>query len=394
MTEITRWSATETAKRIRAKEVSVSEVTAAHIAQMQAVNPAINAITHEVSEALDVARDMDAQGVPDDAGPLWGVPVTIKVNIDMAGYPNTNGVPAFKDMIAAEDSPVTANLKKAGAVTIGRTNTPEFSMRWCTSNPLHGVSLNPWNPEITPGGSSGAAAAAVVSGIGAIAHGNDLGGSLRYPAYCCGVATIRPSFGRVPGLNPSAPTERPPLTQTMSVNGPIARTIADVRLGLKAMSMRDTRDPFQVMADDSGRNRTSEITIGIAANLFSTDADDAVQSAIETARSAARAAGFKTRDITPPDADDCARIWGELLFTDMHYLMRDLIEEHCSPEMSTLMQAYSDRYTLLDVEGLLRTMQQRIALQRAWSVMFDEVDVLMMPTSGLSQQRYVTHHRI
>jgi amidase len=106
-------------------------------------------------------------------------------------------------MIAGEDSPVVANLRKAGAIIIGRTNTPEFSLRWFTNNPLRGLTKNPWNEAVTPGGSSGGAAAAVALGIGAIAHGNDLGGSLRYPAYACGLATIKPSLGRIPAFNPT-----------------------------------------------------------------------------------------------------------------------------------------------------------------------------------------------
>ena len=161
MSDIIRWSAVETAAHICAKDVSVTEVTQAHLTRMEQANPTLNAVTHLIDGALEVARSLDTGGVPDDASPLFGVPVTVKVNIDMADYPNTNGVPAFKDMTGPGDAPVAANLKSSGAVIIARTNTPEFSMRWSTSNPLHGVSLNPWNTALTPGGSSGAAAAAV-----------------------------------------------------------------------------------------------------------------------------------------------------------------------------------------------------------------------------------------
>ena len=113
-------------------------------------------------------------------------------------------MPAFKDNIAPDDSAVTANLRKAGAIIIGLTNTPEFSMRGFTDNPLHGLTLNPWDPKITCGGSSGGAGASVAAGIGAIAHGNDIGGSLRWPAFCNGVATIKPTQGRIPAFNPTS----------------------------------------------------------------------------------------------------------------------------------------------------------------------------------------------
>ncbi len=381
MPDIIRWSAVETAHRIAAKEVSIVEVTQAHITRMEQANPALNAVTHKMDEALDVAKTLDANGVPEDAGPLYGVPVTIKVNIDLAGYPNTNGIPAFKDMTGPDDSPLVSNLKSSGAVIIARTNTPEFSLRWSTSNPLHGTSLNPWNTDITPGGSSGAAAAAVASGIGAIAHGNDLGGSLRYPAYCCGVATIRPSFGRVPAFNPNAAAERPPLTQTMSVQGPIARSIKDVRAGLQVMSMRDSRDPLQVNAPNSGRRRGDTYTIGYCINPFSSAHDSAVETAMLKAVEAAKSAGIKVRDITPPHAEEIAALWGDLLFTETHHTLRNMIEELGSPEMQILIRAYEDRYTLLDMPAFIAAMAKRIQMQRAWSLMFDEVDALLLPTS-------------
>jgi amidase len=173
---------------------------------MHAANPAINAIVVDLSaQAIEAARAADralAQGAT--PGKLQGVPVTIKINIDVEGQANSNGVVAFKDNIAPGDSPVTANLKKAGAIIIGMTNTPEFSMRGFTDNPLYGPTLNPWDSTITCGGSSGGAGASIASGIGAIAHGNDIGGSLRWPAYCNGIATIKPTQGRIPAFNPSA----------------------------------------------------------------------------------------------------------------------------------------------------------------------------------------------
>ncbi|MFD2740618.1 amidase [Sulfitobacter aestuarii] len=382
MTDIASWSAIETATKIRRKEVSVVEVTQAHISRMEALNPSLNVITTPVSEALDVARALDESGNPEDPAPLFGVPVTTKINVDQAGYANSNGIPAFKDMVGPGDSPVVSNLRKAGSVIIGRTNTPEFSMRWCTSNPLHGVSLNPWDATVTPGGSSGAAAAAVASGIGAIAHGNDLGGSLRYPAFCCGVATIRPSFGRVPAMNPIG-GERPPLTQTMSVQGPIARSIADVRAALQVMSMRDSRDPLQVLAPDSGRARGEKITIGYCANPFSAPLDPAVQAGMDIAVRGLRDAGFALREMTPPEPDATARLWGDILFTETAHAAQDTINAHGSQEMKRLLESYLDRFPPLDTGALLDAMSRRIMLQRAWSLMFDDIDLFMMPTSLL-----------
>jgi amidase len=152
------------------------------------------------------------------------------------------------NIIAPSDAPVVRNLKKAGAIVIGLTNTPEFSFRPFTDNPLHGLTLNPWDPDITCGRSSGGAGAAVAAGIGAIAHGNDIGGSLRWPAHCNGIATIKPTQGRVPAYNQSAATERPMLAHLMSAQGPLARSVGDLRIALEVMSQRDPRDPWWVPA--------------------------------------------------------------------------------------------------------------------------------------------------
>ena len=174
------------------------------------------------------------------------MPVTIKINVDYAGRATTNGVVAFKDRIAQADSPPVANWRRAGAIIIGRTNVPPFSARFFTDNALYGRTLNPWDAGRTPGGSSGGAAAAVATGIGALAHGNDRAGSIRYPAYACGVVGLRPTLGRVPTYEPSAPDEPSITTQLTHVQGPLARSVRDLRLGLVTMAARDPRDPWWV----------------------------------------------------------------------------------------------------------------------------------------------------
>ncbi|KAH2823842.1 hypothetical protein KXV85_001357, partial [Aspergillus fumigatus] len=183
-----QWSAVETAAAIRSGAISAVETVEAHLERMRAVNPALNAVVVDLGEeALKAAHAADKQRAKGgELGPLHGVPVTIKENVDYEGRPNFNGVPANKGLIAPSDAPVVRNLKKAGAIVIGLTNTPEFSFRGFTDNPLHGLTLNPWDPDITCGGSSGGAGAAVAAGIGTIAHGNDIGGSLRWPAHCNG----------------------------------------------------------------------------------------------------------------------------------------------------------------------------------------------------------------
>lgn len=263
--ELFELSATEVAARVASGDVTAREVCEAVLARMDAVNPAINAIVaRRDEEALRAADEVDAaraRGKP--PGPMAGVPVTTKENVDQAGFATTNGLRLQKDLIADHDNPVVTSLRKAGAVIVGRTNTPAFSLRWFTRNSLHGHTRNPHNAAITPGGSSGGAASATAAGIGAMGHGTDIGGSIRYPAYACGLQGLRPTLGRVPARNPSGP-DRHIGAQMMAVSGPHARSVADVRLALSVMSQPDLGDPWHVSMPLSGAEYPRRAALCIA----------------------------------------------------------------------------------------------------------------------------------
>lgn len=249
MKELWQLEANEIAAMIKTKEVSAEQVALTTLDRLNHVNPSINAIVdYDADKFLDDARNVDsliADGK--DLGPLAGVPVTVKVNIDQKGFATTNGLKIQKELIATENNPVVDNLLSAGTLILGRTNTPSFSYRWFTDNLLHGATVNPHDPTLTPGGSSGGAGAAVSSGMGFLAHGTDIAGSIRYPAYACGVQGIRPSFGRVAAYNSSSP-ERDIGGQVMAVSGLLGRSIRDLELGLQILSYRDARDPWWVPA--------------------------------------------------------------------------------------------------------------------------------------------------
>jgi amidase len=217
MTELWRLSASDVAHLVRTRKVSAREVADAALQRLDSVNPLINAIVDcrpdLVREQADRVDSVLARG--NDPGPLAGVPVTIKVNIDQAGFATTDGSRLQENLVAKCNSPVVDNLVRAGAVLLGRSNAPTFALRWFTSNLLYGGTHthNPRDPLLTPGGSTGGGAAAVAAGIGHIAVGTDIGGSVRYPAYACGVHGLRPSLGRVPNhwvpttrLRPSPPS--------------------------------------------------------------------------------------------------------------------------------------------------------------------------------------------
>src|ERR1700759_942620 len=210
MQDLWRLTAAALAALVKSRKVSAKEAATDALARLAAVNPSINAVVdHRPDDVLKQAAEVDpkiAKG--EDAGLLAGVPVTVKVNIDQQGFATTNGLKLQRDAIAPANSPLVDNLRKAGAVILGRTNCPAFSYRWFTSNLIHGGTRNPRDPSITPGGSSGGAGAAVAAGIGQIAHGTDIAGSIRYPAYACGVHGLRPTVGRVAAFNAALP-ERP-----------------------------------------------------------------------------------------------------------------------------------------------------------------------------------------
>ena len=231
--ELWRLDATALSQLIRTRQVSARDAAASVLARIADVNPRLNALAEVMADQALAAADACDHALATGLAPglLHGVPVTVKVNVDTAGHASTDGIVAAQGALATSDSPLVAAMRREGAVIVGRSNTPAFSLRWFTDNDLHGRTLNPFDATVTPGGSSGGAAVAVASGMGPIAHGNDYGGSIRHPAWACGVVGLRTSLGRVPSYKASAP-RRGIANQMMSVQGPLTRTLRDARLAL------------------------------------------------------------------------------------------------------------------------------------------------------------------
>ena len=244
MNQLYSLTATEMRAALVAGQTSARALVTSALARVDVLNLWLNAVVQRCDEQALAAADVVDLAIAngDKTGPLGGIPVTVKVNVDQTGFATTNGLRLQEDLNASEDSPVVANLRPAGAIIIGRTNPPAFSLRWFTRNLVHGATVNPRVPGLTPGGSSGGAAVAVTVGMGPIGHGTDIAGSIRYPANACGVHGLRPSLGRVPAFNASGP-DRMIGAQLMADSGPIARSVADLRLALRAMAGRDVRDP-------------------------------------------------------------------------------------------------------------------------------------------------------
>ena len=380
--EIWRLGACETALAIREGKYSCLEVVQSAAARLSSVNPDLNAVTVDLTkEALDAAKEADlalSNGIK--AGPLYGVPITLKENIDLEGKATTLGVSHFLNNVAPGDAPVVRSLKEAGAIIIGQTNMPEFGLRWVTDNPLRGSTNNPWDPERTPGGSSGGAAAAVAMGIGSIAHGNDLGGSLRYPSYCCGLATIKPGFGRVPNFNPSFGASRPISFQLMAVQGPIARSVADVCLAFDVMSRRNILDPLwsPPLKISIPENPTLRIA---KPDQLGDEVDISVKQAIDTAAGILSDAGFQVDTVKLPSVEEMLELWGTLLFTDIRVMQKEMIEEHGSEDIVSVINFRLSKYPDATLEDYVKALARRIEVLQQWSIIMEDYPLILAPVS-------------
>lgn len=381
--ELWRWDAVELAAAIRMRKVSSREAVQSVLERLEAVNPAINAVTVVLAEpALADADASDAAVKRGEAlGMLHGVPVTIKENTDQTGQATTNGIVAYKDVIAKSDSPPVANWKRAGAVIVGRTNTPGFSLRWDTDNALRGRTFNPWARERTPGGSSGGAASALASGIAPLAHGNDLGGSVRYPAYCCGVAGIRPTLGRVPAYNQTAGDERPPSLQLMSVQGPLARRVRDVRLGLAAMAPRDPRDPWWVPAPLEGPPAARPIRVALSVDPAKQGVHPDVAAAVRAAGTALAEAGYAVEEVDPPDVGGAAACWAALIGAELRHVTLPYILKHGDADVIRCTELTLGQGPDLGLDTYLKTLGDRSKHVRDWMLFFERYPLVVGPVS-------------
>ena len=379
--DLWRLSATETARKIRDGEITAEDAVASAIGRMHAVNPGLNAVVEDLGDsALERARELDkARGNGAEPGPLHGVPVTIKINVDQKGHATSNGIPALAEAIAPANAPVVDNLLKAGAVVIGRTNTPEFSFRADTDNPLFGRTQNPWGAHISPGGSSGGAGSAVMAGIGALAHGNDIGGSLRFPAAANGAVTVKPGLGRVPAWNPGQKAERGLLAQSMSVQGLIARTAGDLALSMPALIAPDPRDPFHVPVPYVGPALEAPIKVAFTRECFEYDLHPEVAAALELAADALSDAGYIVEEVDPPLARQAGEDGYRALMGEVAALMKPDIDALGSDTIKQIFAVYFDEFPPFDGPRLLEAMARRTHYARAWSLFLEDYPLVLTP---------------
>lgn len=319
ISELCSKGATELATLIRNREASSREVVDAHLARIEAVNPRINAITATLAvSARDAASAVDqAIASGRDLGPLAGVPFTVKENIDLAGTATTWGLAAFADQVASEDAPMVSRLREAGAIPIARTNLPDWAFRWDVESSHKGRTLNPWDAARTPGGTSGGEAAALAAGMTPLGLGNDLGGSLRVPAQMCGIATIRPSRGRVANHAVTQPWPEPIAFQMTNCQGPMARRVADLRLALQLISAPDVRDPRWVPAPLALPPLARGARVAVLRDPAGGGIDPQVRAGVDRAAAWLEDAGYAVVDVEPPAIKDVAQAWFDAIWADV-----------------------------------------------------------------------------
>nr|MBA2441438.1 amidase [Rubrobacter sp.] len=333
-TEICLQTATELARRIRERELSAVEVMEAHLDRIERLNPSLNAIVTLVPErAMEGARAADealASGA--DVGPLHGLPVAHKDLFPTEGIRTTYGSPIFREFVPDHDALIVERLRGAGAITVGKTNTPEFGAGSQTFNAVFGATPNPYDPTKTCGGSSGGAAVALACGLVPLADGSDMGGSLRNPAAFCNVTGLRPSPGRVP-VWPGSTSWSP-----LSVEGPMARTAADASLMLGAVSGPDPRSPISISEPGEVFTRSLErdfrgTRIAWSRDLGGLPVDPRVAAAFEARRGTFEALGCKVEEDDPDlsGADEVFKVFRawqfELTYGRLLDEHRDLLKD-------------------------------------------------------------------
>jgi amidase len=380
MSELWRMSAVELAAMIRDREVSSREVIQAHLDRIEAVNPHLNAIVRLLPDQALAAAGAADRAVSDGTalGPLHGVPFTVKENIDLAGTPTTQAIPALAEAIAPIDAPQVERMRAAGAIPIGRTNLPDFGLRVHTDSALHGLTRNPWNPQRTPGGSSGGEAAALATGMSPLGLGNDLGGSLRNPAHCCGVASIKPSTGAVPAATVIPPEDLNISFQLMAVEGVMARRVADVRVGFTAIAGQHPRDPLSVPAVFTELGPGERPRVAVLPEPPGGSTHPGVAAAVRRAADALADEGFEVTEIAPPDYEQAIELWGTILSADLR-VIQPLLEQLMGPGGRHFLVSALESWPAPDLAGWAVAHTARHGLARRWSLWYQEYPVLLSP---------------
>ena len=373
--DLWRASAGELGAAIRRGEVSSLEVVESHLARVDAVNGHLNAVVRILAdEARAAAQAADeAVAAGGELGPLHGVPISVKDNIAVAGTPTTNGVPANENLIAEEDDLIVARLKDAGAIVLTRTNLPDLGLRAHTDSYLYGLTRNPWAADRNVGGSSGGEGSALASGMSCLGLGNDIGGSLRIPAQCNGIASLKPTLGRI-----ASPIAGGLSGQMMAVNGPMARRVADLRTAYELVGLYHKSDPWSVPVPLDLERPAEPIKVALVPEPSGGSTHPDVAAGVRAAGDALAAAGYEVEEVEPPMTAEARRAWEVFLGYELN-LARPALKEVMSPD------AYEFLVGALEVIGVesgpeyVAMFGDRHVVARAWQEFQEDYPITVAP---------------
>ncbi len=367
-------SAHELGALIRSREVSSREVVQSHLDRISVVNGRLNAVTVTLAESALAAADRADAAEP--SGPFHGVPFTIKETIDCTGSATTQGLPAFAESLPVADAPVVARMKAAGAIPLARTNLPEMGLRISTNNPLRGLTRNPWDRTRTAGGSSGGEGAALASGMSPIGLGNDIGGSLRNPAYCCGITSLKPTMGRVP-MVASIPAAAQPISfRLMAVEGPMARSVTDLKIAYRVLAGWHPQDPFSVPAALEGPSAPRRAAL--VTQMPYSKLPAATLAAVKAAGRILETDGWSVEEVTPPELGRINEIWGHVLSADVQQLA-SMLAPVMSEGAMRLIAGLVRRFDPAS-KSVTEIFTERDRLAVVWSTLLQRYPVVVGPT--------------
>jgi len=380
VTELWRMSGTELAEAIRSGQVSSREVVEAHLRRIDEVNPAVNAVPVVLGDRALEAAQQAGRAVTrgSELPPLHGVPFTVKGNLDLAGTPTTHGIKALADAYPAMDAPAVERMRAAGAIPIGHTNLPDFAISWHTDSELWGATVNPWDRSRTPGASSGGEAAALATGMTPLGLGNPTLGSLRWPAQCCGVTTLKPTLGRIPHATTIEPAGMPISNQLLGVNGPMARRVADLRAALAATAGPSWRDPWTVPAPLRGPEPGRPIRVAIVTDPAGQGTAWQVRDGVRAAAGARADAGYETDEAEPPSIALAARTCLDIFIPPVRAMWpatEVMFRARTRQFVSALLAATGEH----DLAAIIESFMTRQSLQRSWGQFQQAYPLIIAP---------------
>lgn len=381
--------ASEQLELLHSRQLSVTELTEAHIRQIERLNPTLNAFADfDAERARREAQQMDASH--ETRGPLYGLPVTVKSSIATAGYRCEIGSLLHQGNMPREDAVVVARLRAAGALILGTTNCPEFLMAYETANLLHGRTRNPWDPERTPGGSSGGESAAIAAGMSAAGLGSDSGGSVRVPAHFTGICSLKPTPGRIPGRGHLPPCVGP--FSILGAIGPMARTINDVALIFRTLGGRDPEDP--VGAPSALREVSLEELRSQPVGYFEDDGlvpvTPETQAAVRAVAETLRQAGFRVEPFRPQTLEPLRILWSKFFVQCGAMFFEPAIRSERS-QLSPIFQEFLDiaeSAPPLTAAGLLDAWAELDLLRGKTLAAMREHPVLVCPVASIPAFRH------